>query len=549
MKKIINITSILLLASFIRLYQLSGLPISLFGDEIDVGYHAWSLWTTGRDYMGHFLPTYIQSLAEWRAPLLMYFTAPFVGLLGPSTVSVRLFPALMGILNIYLVHSLCKILFPKSKSIPLSAAFLLAVTPWHIHYSRAAFEVTLLLNLILGGVIFYLKDKLSLSFILFALTFYTYSTANIFVPLLVLGILVIYPHKIKTIASSAVFASILCLPIAYNLFFGEVSTRFGLVSIFQDFKVTEEVVINRTEPWVTQGLVESIFHNKYLVYTTNFIHNYLTSFSSQFLFISGDPNFRHSIGGFGEFLWPVALLVPFIFVYFYKNKLTKSHKLLLWWLAISPVASSLTVGGGSHSTRLFVMLPALVIIFSFGFIMLKYLPRVIFVGLMFLVLFTYWHRYSHHYRFLSAKQWNYGYKQIFTQLSALQGNFKNIFINNTYQPSLISYAFYSKLPPANFQKMFHGDKVVDGIYPEFNGFIFSDHIYFGEAVGPFVIDHVTKDNGIYLSAQGREAPGNWDWIKDAPGGTKSLGGVYTPMGEPLFHLLTQFENPILKTLE
>ena len=51
---------ILGLALFLRLYQLGSLPISLFGDEIDAGYQAWSLATTLRDYRGHFLPTYIQ---------------------------------------------------------------------------------------------------------------------------------------------------------------------------------------------------------------------------------------------------------------------------------------------------------------------------------------------------------------------------------------------------------------------------------------------------------------------------------------------------------
>ena len=73
------------------------------------------------------------------------------------------------------------------------SATVLSLMPWHFHYSRAAFEVTLLISLILAGTYFfylfvrYLKNKfLYLSIIFFGLSFYTYNTANIFVPLLVI---------------------------------------------------------------------------------------------------------------------------------------------------------------------------------------------------------------------------------------------------------------------------------------------------------------------------------------------------------------------------
>ena len=48
--------SIIVLASILRLYKLDKVPVSLFGDELDVGYHAYSILKTGRDYSGNFLP-------------------------------------------------------------------------------------------------------------------------------------------------------------------------------------------------------------------------------------------------------------------------------------------------------------------------------------------------------------------------------------------------------------------------------------------------------------------------------------------------------------
>ncbi len=554
---------ILLVASFFRLFQLSSLPISLFGDEVDVGYHAWSLITTGRDYMGHLLPTYIQSLAEWRAPLLMYVTAPFVGILGPSAFSVRLLPALMGILNVYLLYLLTSILFPdkvfKIKKFNFNlghlAALILSLTPWHIHFSRAAFEVTLLTSLLLGGTILYLKKRYLSAFILFGLTLYTYSIANIFTPLLCLGLLIVYPLSLKKFLKISLPAIILSLPLLYQLTFGQAAGRFQLISVFNDPKVVEEVIIDRTQPWISKNIFESLFHNKYTVYVSKIGENYLTSLSPQFLFLHGDPIFRHSVARFGELLWPLAIFFLIGFYFLLKSFRSKTSKFILYWLLISPLPASLTVGGGSHATRLFIMLTPLIILSAVGLFEFFDLliaswskPQKFFAGgiILILTLFvfsSYWYYYSAHYRYLSANEWGYGYKEIFGQLATVQNKYHEIFVNNTKQPSLIMYSFYTKLPPKDFQKMFHGDKVVDNIYPEFNGFQFGNHIYFGEAISPYVIDHITKNNGIYLSAQGKEAPGNWNWIKDAPGGTKSLGGVYDVFGNPLFHLVTNVKNP------
>lgn len=539
--------AIISLAAFFRLVNLSSLPISLFGDEVDVGYHAWSLATTGKDYMGHLLPTYIQSLAEWRAPLLMYLSAPFVGILGPSALSVRLAPALMGILNVYLLYLLTKILTSKT-NLALLSAFLLALSPWHIHFSRAAFEVTLLLSLLLGGTILYLKKHFTWSLLLFALTLYTYSTANIITPLLSLLLLYLFPITLPTIVKSSLPAILLALPLVFHFYTGNLSGRFELISIFNDPKIVEEVIINRTEPWVERGTVESIFHNRYTLTLASFGKNYLTSFSPQYLFLSGDPRFRHSPGNFGELLWPTSMLLMAGLYYVLSNFQKKENKLIFFWLLISPIPASLTVQGGNHATRLFIMLPSLIIISAMGGVhlysiiqnnlsRLRYLLFSVFFLILTFSFASYWHYYANHYRFLSSSQWLYGYDQIFTKLAPIQSHYSKIFINYSKEPSLLMYAFYTRLSPSNFQAMFKGDKLQEEVYPEFNGFLFGNNIYFGKSTTPFVIDHIIGKDGIYLSAQGQEAPGNWDWIKDAPAGTQGIDGVYDLQKNPLFHLL------------
>src|SRR3989344_7150406 len=156
--------SILVIASVFRFWKLDLLP--LFGDEVDVGYQAYSLLKTGKDYMGQTLPTYIHSLSEWRAPLFIYATIPSVAIFGLNEWGVRGGAAFFGVLGVLLIYLLGKKLW--NEKIGLLSAILLAILPWHIHYSRAAFEVTLLLDLILLGTLLLLdstknKTKLALS--------------------------------------------------------------------------------------------------------------------------------------------------------------------------------------------------------------------------------------------------------------------------------------------------------------------------------------------------------------------------------------------------
>ena len=75
---------IILFASFLRLYKLSVNPVSLFGDELDLGYQAYSILHTGRDYYGNFMPIHFHSLAEWRTPLYLYSAVPTVAVFGIS---------------------------------------------------------------------------------------------------------------------------------------------------------------------------------------------------------------------------------------------------------------------------------------------------------------------------------------------------------------------------------------------------------------------------------------------------------------------------------
>lgn len=586
---------VIAVGAFFRLESLTHLPIALFGDEIDVGYQAWSLITTGRDYMGHLLPTYIQSLAEWRAPLLMYLTAPFVGILGPTDLAVRLPVALTGIASIYLIYLLSKSLFisqrsflvgssqpsqvPKDlsatparrllvglqeshlKFFPLLSALLLALTPWHIHYSRAAFEVVPLVFLILLGAYLFLRGKYFASLVPFILTFYTYSTAMVFTPLFLLGLLFIEKPRLELKKNwlRLILPLILVAPVIYSVFFGVAGGRFNLVSIFEDPKIIETVILQRTDPWVSKSIVETMFHNKYLAISSAFLNNYLTAFSPQFLFISGDLFFRHSISMVGEILFATFPLLLAGLFFIFKNLSKKENKVLLLWLLLAPIPSSLTTNGGTHATRLFLMIPPLILISAQGGICLLELisatiskhpslrakrgnPGLVAIILAFFGLLTfsfaiYYHRYSSHYRYESASLWGYGFKNIFTELKPLTSKYDKVYINNVFQPSLLLFLFYTQYPPKDFQKNFVTDKVDTYQTPAFHGFIFADKYFFGESPNIDQLKTLLTDKDLYLAVQGREGQGDWDWSKDPLENTKVLATQKNILNQPLFYIL------------
>jgi len=136
---------VLLLASVIRLWDLSNTPISLYWDEMDVGYQAYSILNTGKDYFGNFLPLTPHSFADFRAPVFIYLTIPFIQVFDLTALGVRLPAAVAAVVSIYLIFLVAKEIL-ENKKLALIAALILAFSPWHIHYSRMSFEATIFIT-------------------------------------------------------------------------------------------------------------------------------------------------------------------------------------------------------------------------------------------------------------------------------------------------------------------------------------------------------------------------------------------------------------------
>ena len=179
-------------AAVIRIVGLRDLPPGLFCDEAGLGYNAYSLLHTGRDETGTVWPLYIWSFGvSYKNPIFIYAAMLPVEIFGLNEFSIRLTSALFGIATVIGVGLLGRIAFGAAGG--LIAALILAVVPWHVHFSRIAFElisfpaIFVFAFAALAAGVRGRPRWLLLAGPLFALCFYTYGPAKVFVPAFLLG--------------------------------------------------------------------------------------------------------------------------------------------------------------------------------------------------------------------------------------------------------------------------------------------------------------------------------------------------------------------------
>ncbi len=575
----ILLVAVIILAAFLRLWRLDSVPVSLFGDELDVGYHAYSILKTGKDYSGNFMPLHFQSLAEWRTPLYLYSAVPTVAMFGISPWGVRLPAAIFGILSVWLFYLLVGQI-TGNKKLALLSALLIAVSPWHIQYSRAGFEVTQMLALYLSGIYFFLRGLkdgkfLWLSGVCLALTPWSYSTAKLFLPLTVISLFIIWRKDIlgiskKYLVQGVAAFVIVVSPMLYTTIFGGGATRFNYISVFSDPTMIPEIGFSRlhdgrmrtetNEVGLQPTIIERAIHNKF-TWTGSFVFkNYLEAFSTNFLFLEGDPNPRHSPQGIGqfyrlEFLFLIAGLAFFLF-----SKLDKKIKaFIILWVLLAPLPSALTRDGGNHATRLFFLLPPLVFLISYGvwgiYQSLSNANRKLFgIGYAFTLLASfvfYQHLYWVHHPWDSERWWHAGFEDAIKTAAAESPKYDKVIISMNGEPAYIFLLGWSQFDPKVFQQNYierdGGKWLPSETIPGFGKISKLDKYYFGSAnTDLYSLAGVLPDNTLYIATakdvsvnliqEPERLPGNLKLIKSSP----------FPSGEPAYYLLTKSTNTTQK---
>jgi 4-amino-4-deoxy-L-arabinose transferase-like glycosyltransferase len=149
MKKII-LVFIFVLALFLRVYKLDEVPVGFLWDEAALGYNAYSILYTGRDEYGKLFPAVFKSFGDYKPGFYVYLTIPSVAILGLNEFSTRLPSAIFGSLTVLLIYFLISkgTRLTNNKENEILAIFssaVLAITPWHINFSRGAWELNVML--------------------------------------------------------------------------------------------------------------------------------------------------------------------------------------------------------------------------------------------------------------------------------------------------------------------------------------------------------------------------------------------------------------------
>ncbi len=448
----------------------SAVPLSLDWDEVANGYNAYSIAQTAKDEYGHLLPLQLESFNDFKMPGYTYTLVPFVWLLGLSDFTVRLPSAIIGTLSVLVIYLMARKI-TGYESIGLASAAITTIAPWHLQFSRVAFEPVGVMLFVPLGVYLLLKgleDKKYFYFsaISFAISFYFYYSVRVFVPLFLITLAIIYRKELaknlKSLTFAAVLGAVLLFPIGLSILKPQSSARLSVVSVFSDQSIGIDAAIKNAQAGNTP--VSRLINHRYVAYGKEIALGYVKHFSPQFLFISGDPNIRHGVRGMGVLYW---IDLPFLavgLIYLFKKD-KKAAKFAISWILLSPLPAAFAIPT-PHALRTLASIPIYEIVIACGVVYFllnvhKYRQLVTSsVALGYAIFFgVYLNNYYVKYPTESAMDWGYGYRELYTYLSKVEGNYDAIYITGEYWKPYIYYLYYSKYDPTLYQSQVNHAKI------------------------------------------------------------------------------------------
>lgn len=446
MKRIyLFLAAVTIVSAVIRFVSVSQVPPGLYIDEVSNGYNAYTILTHGVDEHGVAYPLWFEAFGEFKMPVMIYMIAGVMAFIGKSELAVRLPSIVFGTLSVPLLFGILHLILKNSKQkieqyIPYVASSLLAITPWHIHFSRGGFEATIALFLLLLGIFLFLlflkkpaNYLIILSVVSVVLSAYTYNAYRLIAPLFVLLFLTVayISHTVsvkKGITVLFVFC-LLFLPVVRFSLSSSGEVRFAQTSVLSTYKSTS-------------------FTEKLIRIPMESVNNYMRYFSPEFIFAVGDQNGRHQVPGMGLlFRWEAIFLVIGVFGFF-----TRKHDLLTLFvlplLIITPIPAALTIPS-PHSLRSLPLVLPLTVFVSFGIVYAYQWiswKRLYMFGMSILILAEgayFAHLYFNHYSKVNILDWGGGYKEVSLALKKYHNNFDHIVVDRKLSDTEIYSKFYA----------------------------------------------------------------------------------------------------------
>lgn len=475
--------SIVIFAGILRFINIGVNPPSLTWDEVALGYNAYAIGVDGKDEFGKFLPiTYLESFGDYKPPMYTYLSVVPVKLFGLNEFSTRFASAFFGVLTVLLAYFVTKEIFyeksqkeegkRKLEAISLITAFILCISPWHTLLSRAAFEANIATFFIVCGVLCFLLALrkypylLIVSLLSFVFSMYTFNTARIVSPLLVIGFFLVKRKQLwqikKSFILACVIAGIVVLPLLIFLRTPQAQLRFKEVNIFTDSSVVERA--NQEIANDNNALWSKIIHNRRLAFSVEYLKHYFDNLSPSFLFVKGDGNIKFSTQDVGQmFLWEAPFLIYGMLLVFRKRR--GNWWIIPYWLIVGIIPAA-TARETPHALRIEAILPTLQIFTSVGFVTFliwlfkasinNKVKKVVaaFIGIIILITFVYYiHGYYTYYPKEFSSDWQYGYKQAVEYAKANEDTYDKVFLSDALGRPYAYALFYKQYDP----KLFRGN--------------------------------------------------------------------------------------------
>lgn len=460
---------IIVIAFLIRFIDISNTP-ALNPDEAALGYNAYSLIKTGKDEHGTSWPLHFKSFGDYKPGGYVYLALPFVKLLGLSPLAVRLPNLILSLLTILFLYKLV-LLLTKNYSLSSLTAFVLTVSPWHIHFSRGAWESSAALSFIIIGTYFFFKSiqsKFIKNFSLFLLFYigslYIYHSARLIAPLLGASLCFLYLKflikKLPRVLIPLFFAALLVFPVLFSFLNNGGTTRLGGVGLSAD-----QGPLNRSNELLNQHqsltLPVKIIHNKRILYLISWAQKYTSHFDLNFLGINGDEVPRSKVPEMGQ-IHLIEILFLFLgIIFIIKTKLlaSKSKIFIFLFLLISPIASSLTFQAPSALRALSLVIPLSIFIAAGLYSFIEFIKKYQFYRIFLIILISlyayfiayYLDSYFFHYAKRYPFAWQYKFDEVVPYVESQKDKYQNIYITNKYDQPYILFLFFSQYPPTKIQ--------------------------------------------------------------------------------------------------
>lgn len=365
-KEIWLVILILAVAAFFRLYQIGSIPPGLYPDEAMNGTNALEALDTAppaANWRSGFKLFYPEN--NGREGLFINIQALSIKLFGIHPWSLRIVSALLGILTVLGLYLLTREMYDRR--LAAIAGFLMAITFWHVNFSRIGFRAIMVPFILVytfyflwRGLKFNNKRHFFIAGIFGGLGFYTYTSYRV-VPFIAIILFLNYWSYLKKDFSYSQYE------------YSKIKLLQGFVILLFTTAIVAAPIgyyyYNHSDQFFSRaGAYLSVFHqNNPISELFNSVVRTLGMFN-----FSGDWNQRHNIAGAPLLSLPMSILfiIGFIheLVHWLKRKhghWSTTHTLLFSWFFIMLLPGFLSIES-PHALRTIGVIPVVIIFTAKG---------------------------------------------------------------------------------------------------------------------------------------------------------------------------------------